>query len=139
MSAALPFKAEQLGEIDCQACGWEHAAVRANRKGLLWYHCDACLTQHQTRTVKGTDGLKARMRPLTAPAPESAPSPPEKTMPAKKPAKRKPAADDEKLPPRRTGKSAPRADDDDKPAPRGNGKHREPSFGETIFGESDDD
>jgi hypothetical protein len=80
---ALEFKGQVIGELKCEDCGWEHAQVRNNRKGMPWVYCDSCRSQHQTRDKKGADGLRKRMRALTISAPVPSPAPTEDPLMAK--------------------------------------------------------
>jgi hypothetical protein len=103
---AIEFKQPALGETTCSDCGWEHAIIRPNKRDMLWSYCDSCSSQHMTRTKKGSDAMRAHMRPLTTGPAQSQEDP---TVAAKK-AKPKPKAKpNEQTPPRRTGKANERS------------------------------
>ena len=123
----LAFKNAALGIVDCPICGWQHATVRKNKRGMAWSHCERWRCQCMTREKPASDQMLAGMRPITeAPqpaeriedgppaAPAPVPPPEEQAMPAaKKPAGKKQTT----KPPRRTGPAAHKEDDDDaKPA-----------------------
>lgn len=81
---AIEFSGQAIGRTTCSDCGWEHAEVRVNKAGRLWSHCDSCRSQHQTRTTKGSDALRAHMQPLLE-SPMATPEASDVTKPKPKP------------------------------------------------------
>ena len=54
----------ELGHLPCPDCGKGTCRVQKNKRALAFYYCDRCMSQHQTRSGEGSDGLLARMTPV---------------------------------------------------------------------------
>jgi hypothetical protein len=54
----------ELGYVICPDCSKGTGRVLKNKRGFAFYYCDRCMSQHQTRSGEGSDGLLARMTPV---------------------------------------------------------------------------
>jgi Zn-finger nucleic acid-binding protein len=72
-----------VGRTDCPECGVHDAEVAEDKNGNLYRYCPACNGQYFTRgDVLRSKNLKAKMRPLAAPAAPAPAQPDELPAPA---------------------------------------------------------